>query len=185
MTNDRTTLAGVDGELEEPGYRQVGPVRIRRDASFGPIALVAVSLAGILAVLWGQLFADPGIAVTQFDAGPIDDHGIGKVVVFEELDLYVVGLEDGRIRAVDGRLDGTDCSVRYLPDDGRGRVRNPSGVRGVLEDACSGGVWSVAGDAISGSDEPLRTPQVAFRWDAAGVLHVWVEMITLTVSAGD
>jgi hypothetical protein len=185
MTTDRTTRAGVDGELEEQEYRQVGPVRIRRDASFGPIALVAVSLAGILAVLWGQLFADPGIAVTQFDAGPIDDHGIGEVVMFEELDLYIVGLEDGRIRAVDGRLDDTDCSVEYLSDDERGRVRNPSGVAGVLEDACSNGVWSVAGDAISGSDEPLRTPQVAFRRDSTGVLHVWVEIINLTVSAGD
>jgi hypothetical protein len=185
MTSDEIALAGIDGESEEPGYRQLGPVRIRRDASFGPIALVLVSLAGILAVLWGQLFADPGINVTLFDAGLVDDHGIGKVVAFEELDLYVVGLEDGRIRAVDGRLDGTTCRVRYLPDDGRGRVLNPNGTTGVLEDGCTGGVWAMTGDVISGSDEPLRTPQITFKQGDEAALHVWVEIITLDVSTGE
>ena len=185
MTSDGTSLQGVDSEPEEPGYRQIGPVRIRRDASIGPIVLVAVSLAGILAVLWGQLFAAPGIVVTQFDAGPLDDHGIGQVVAFPELDLYVIGLEDGRIRAVDGRLDGTECRVTYLPDDARGRTRNPDGVTGTLEDTCSGGVWAMTGDVISGADEPLRTPLVTFHRDDAGLLHVWVELITLDVSTGE
>lgn len=185
MTSDESSVEGVDSESEGPGYRQIGPVRLRRDASIGPMVLVVVSLAGVLAVLWGQLFAAPGIVVTQFDAGPLDDHGIGKVVVFPELDLYVIGLEDGRIRAVDGRLDGSECRVAYLPDDARGRVRNPNGVAGALEDACSGGVWAMTGDAISGADEPLRTPFVTFRRDDAGLLHVWVELITLDVSAGE
>ncbi len=185
MTSERPGLEGVDSEPEEPGYRQIGPVRIRRDASIGPIVLVAVSLAGILAVLWGQLFAAPGIIVTQFDAGRLDAHGIGQVVVFPEVDLYVIGLEDGRIRAVDGRLDGTECSVTYLPDDARGQTRNPNGVTGALEDACTGGVWAMTGDAISGADEPLRTPLVTFHRDDTGMLHVWVELITLDVSTGE
>jgi hypothetical protein len=182
MTGDRATLERVDSEQEEPEYRQIGPVWIRRDTSIGPIVLLAVSLAGILAVLWGQLFAAPGIIVTQFDAGTLDAHGIGQVVAFPELDLYVIGMEDGRIRAIDGRLDGTECSVTYLPDDARGRSRNPNGVTGALEDACTGGVWAMTGDAISGADEPLRTPLVTFHRNDAGMLHVWVELITLDVS---
>ena len=39
--------------------------------------------------------------------------------------------------------------------------------------------------AISGSDQPLRTPHVTFKRDDAGVLHVWVELITIDVSAAD
>lgn len=185
MTSEYTTLEDVDEDPGGPGYRQVGPVRIRRDASYGPIVLVLVSLIGIFAVLWGQLFADPGIEVTLFDAGRVTDHDIGQVVVFEELDLYVIGLEDGRIRAVDGRLDGVACRVTYLPDDPRGRSRNPTGVNGVLEDSCSGGVWAMTGDVVSGSDEPLRTPQITFKRDAAGDLHVWVELITLDVTTDE
>jgi hypothetical protein len=185
MTSDRTSIEDVESEPEETRYQQIGPVRIRRDASVGPIMLVAVSLAGILAVLWGQLFADPGIIVTQFDAGRLDAHGIGQVVAFPELDLYVIGMADGRIRAVDGRLEGTECSVTYLPDDARGRSRNPNGVMGALEDVCTGGVWAMTGDAISGAEEPLRTPLVTFHRDDVGLLHVWVELITLDVSTGE
>lgn len=185
MASDQVTIEGVDGDSEEPGYRRVGPVRIRRDASFGPIALVLVSLAGIFAVFWGQFFTDPGIDVTLFDAGRVDDHAIGVVMAFEESDLYVVGLEDGRIRAVDGRLEGTGCVVRYLPDDSRGRLRNPNGTAGVLEDACTGAVWAMTGDVISGADEPLRTPQITFKRDDEGALRVWVEIITVDVTSGE
>jgi len=140
---------------------------------------------GIFAVLWGQLFATPGIDVTLFDAGRVDDHGIGLVVVFAELDLYVLGLEDGRIRAVDGRLNGTECRVSYLPDDERGQELNPTGMTGVLGDACTGAVWAMTGDVISGTDEPLRTPQITFKRDSEGELRVWVEVITLDVTTGD
>jgi hypothetical protein len=185
MTGDLATLEAVDGESEEPAYRQVGPVRIRRDASFGPIALILVSLIGIFAVFWGELFADPGIEVTLFDAGAVDDHAIGVVVVFEQLDLYVIGLEDGRVRAVDGRLDNSSCTVSYLPDDPRGRSRNPTGASGVLEDPCGDGVWALTGDAISGTNEPLRTPQVTFLRADDGLLHVWVEIIAPAVTTGE
>ena len=185
MTRDRAGSPAADEQSDEPGYRQVGPVRIRRDASYGPIALVLISVIGVFAVLWGQLFADPGIEVTLFDAGRVDDHAIGKVVVFEDLALYVIGLEDGRIRAVDGRLDGTDCRVTYLPDDLRGRVKNPERIPGVLEDPCSEAVWAMTGDAISGTNRPLRTPQITFKRDDAGDLHVWVEIITLEVTTGE
>lgn len=185
MTDDQATPEAADGESDEPGYRQVGPVRIRRDASYGPIALILVSLAGIFAVFWGQFFADPGIDVTLFDAGTVDDHAVGVVVVFEELDLYVIGLEDGRIRAVDGRLENSACTVNYLPDDPRGRSHNPTGTTGVLEDSCGGAVWALTGDAISGTNEPLRTPQITFRRDEDDALHVWVEIITLDVTTGE
>ena len=175
MTGDQT-VGTPEGDPEEPGYRRIGPVQIRRDASYGPIALILVSFAG------GQFFADPGIEVTLFDAGAVDDHAVGVVVVFQELDLYVMGLEDGRIRAVDGRLENSDCTVDYLPDDPRGRSRNPNGTTGVLTDSCGGGVWAMTGDAISGTNEPLRTPQITFRRADDGLLHVWVEVITLDVT---
>lgn len=148
-------------------------------AAAGPLALLVVSAIGILAVFWGRFVADPGIEVTLFDAGPIETFAIGEVVAFPERDLYVIGLEDGRIRAIDGRVEFSGCSVDYLPDDPRGRERNPTGSAGVLVDPCSGAVWSVAGDAIARVDEPLRTPRVSFPRDASGIVHVSVEVITV------
>jgi len=178
MTGDGAAIGDDAPPAGEIGYRQIGPFRIRRDASIGPIALIVVSVLGIGAVFWGQFMAEPGIVVIQFDAGAVDDYAIGKVVAFEERDLYLVGMEDGRIRAVDGRVNGSDCAVTYIPDDPRGRLRNPNGVFGVLEDPCSGDVWAMTGDAISGADQPLRTPQLTFARDDAGVMHVWVEIIS-------
>jgi hypothetical protein len=141
--------------------------------------LFVVSALGILAVFWGRFVADPAIQIELFDAGPVEALLETNVIAFPERDLYLVGLEDGRVRAVDGRVEFSGCQVDYLPDDPRGRGRNPHQQSGVLEDPCSGAVWSVAGDAIAKVDEPLRTPQISFVTNAAGVQHVFVEVITV------
>ncbi len=171
---------GVAGLSDQAGGRDGAPPR--RALPIGPLALLIVSVLGVAAVLWGALVADPGISVSQVDAGPIDRFAIGEVVVLADLDFYLVGLEDGRLRAVDGRIEDSECRVRYLPDDRRGRALNPTGIAGVLIDPCSEAVWSVGGDAIAGAGHPLRTPQVSFRHDEQGVLHVWVERISLAAT---
>ena len=143
----------------------------------GPLALLLVTLAGIGAVLWGFL-NPPDIRVVQFDAGPVSQWRAQRIVGFPEQRIYVVALDDGRLRALDTRIEATRCIAQWRPDDVRGTAKNPAGLPGVFEDACGGGVWSMLGDAISGSDKPLRTPLVDARPDTQGrELRVWVELV--------
>jgi len=147
--------------------------------SLGPIALIAFSALTVLVFLWGELVADPRIDVSQFDAGPIEKFDIGKIITLDELGFYLIGMEDGRIRAVDGRNEKSGCEVIYDRDDTRGISKNPLSITGVFLDRCSDSVWALTGDAISGANYPLRTPQVTYKRDAEGILHVWVEVITV------
>ena len=159
-----------------------------RGRPIGPLALAAFSLLAVFAVLWGFLVADPPIEFFVFDAGPVEQFAIGAVVVFDELDLYVVGLADGRLRAVDGRLRDSDCRVRWLPDDTRASGLNPNRAAGAFEDPCSGGVWAITGDAFSGTDAPLRAFGVTYALADDGVQHLYVELIGRprpTAVAGD
>ncbi len=139
--------------------------------------LLIVSAVGVATVLWGIFFANPDITVVHYDAGPIEDFEIRQVNAFPEIDLYIYGLDNGIVRALDGRVESSGCSVRWLPGDRRGLARNPGSLPGAFEDPCSGAVWSVEGNAISGTSEPLRTPQVTFVPNADGKLHVRVELI--------
>src|SRR5690606_1925119 len=107
----------------------------------GPVVLLSLSAFFIGVVIWGQL--NPmDIRVVQFDAGRADSFTINEVTAFPEADLYVVGMEDGRLRAIDGRVQASGCSVNWLPDDPRGRAHNPRGRPGVFEDPCTGALWS-------------------------------------------
>ena len=167
----------MNADASESQPRRLGPVTLPRN--IGPLMLFLVSAIGILAVFWGRFVADPGIEIELFDAGPTEALLERAVVAIPEQDLYLVGLEDGRVRAVDGRVEFSGCAVDYRSDDPRGRAYNPHGVPGVLEDPCSGAVWSVAGDAIARVDEPLRTPNVTYRTGEDGLQHVIVEVITV------
>ncbi len=145
-----------------------------------PIALIVVAIVSIGAVFWGSLVANPEIHVINFDAGPVTDLAIGEVKAFEELDFYLVGLPDGRVRAVDGRVKGNECHVEWLPDDPRGSAANPLGNPGIYVDPCSDGTWAMTGDALTaGPDglEPLRTFVVEFHTLEDGQQHVFVEVI--------
>ncbi len=152
--------------------------RLRVPNGTGPAALLAVSLIAVGAVLWGGFISSPNIVVVQFDAGPVSDYAIGEVRAFPQVDLYLVGLEDGRIRAVDGRINGEDRAARYDPDDTRGRSRNPRRVSGAFIDDATGAVWALTGDAVRVAGSPLRTPNVTFRTlPEDGRQHVFVELI--------
>jgi hypothetical protein len=144
-----------------------------------PAALLLVSVLGIGAVFWGYFVASPGIRVFEFDAGPVEGLEIGGVRPFEELGFYVVGLADGRVRAVDGKVRSSGCLVRYQPDDERGRGGNPRGVRGTFEDPCSGAFWAITGDQIqaAGAVEPLRTFEIAYATRPGGTQHIFVEVL--------
>lgn len=146
-----------------------------RRIAWGPLALLVVSALAIATVIWGNL-RGPGIEVRYFDAGPLSDYAIGRVVSIASEEIYVVGLADGRLRALDGRVESSGCSVRYLPDDERGRARNPRGVTGLFEDPCTGALWAVTGDALPGGLEPLRTRFVLIATGEDGVQHVTVEV---------
>lgn len=143
----------------------------------GPAVFLAMTLAGIATVLYG-FFYGPTIVVVQFDAGDVSQFAIHRVVPFPQHDLYLVGLDGGRLRAIDGRVEASGCRVRWLPDDPRGTVRNPLGLPGVFEDPCSGALWSFEGNAISGADQPLRTPHVSPALSPDGrTEHIMVELI--------
>ncbi len=144
-----------------------------------PAALLLVSVLSVGAVFWGYFIASPGIRVFEYDAGPVAGLEIGSVRPFEELDFYLVGLADGRVRALDGRVRSTQCLVRWQPDDERGRTANPRGVAGTFEDPCTGAFWSISGDQIqsAGTVEPMRTFEIAYATQPGGTQHIFVEVI--------
>ncbi len=149
----------------------------RTPSWLGPTVLLALAGFFIGVVIWGGL--NPAdIRVVYFDAGRADSFTIGQVTAFPDQDVYVVGLEDGRLRAIDARVADTDCVAEWLPDDDRGRAYNPRGAPGVFQDPCSGATWSMLANAIQGADEPLRTPHIDYRPGPDGrATHAYVERI--------
>ena len=140
------------------------------------VGLALVSGLGIGAALWGAFFADPNPRVHYLDAGTLDRFAINEVDAYPQDHVYLVGLEDGRLRALDGIVASTGCAVEWQPTDEMGRAHNPGGVPGVFTDPCGGGVWEFTGDAIVGV-EPLRTFQVDYTRDDSGAQHVRVEVL--------
>ncbi|MCK9486145.1 MAG: hypothetical protein M0R73_05495 [Dehalococcoidia bacterium] len=148
----------------------------RLPSRLGPVALLLSSMFFIGVVIWG--WANPAeIAVEYYDAGRANSFTIGQVTAFPERDLYVVGMQDGRLRAIDGRVEASGCTVDWRPADDRGRLYNPGGAPGVFEDPCSGALWSMVANAIEGSDEPLRTPHIDYRTGADGTTHAFIEHV--------
>lgn len=143
----------------------------------GPVVLLLVSAFFIGVVFWGY-FNPAEIRVVYFDAGRADTFEMGHLRAFPDQDLYVVGLEDGRLRAIDTRVAASGCSVVWLADDARGVQHNPGGARGVFEDPCSGATWSIEANAIAGATEPLRTPYIDYRPSSDGTgVHAFVERV--------
>lgn len=143
----------------------------------GPAAFLVVTALAIGTSVYGYFYG-PKLEVVQFDAGNVNQFAIHRVVAYPEHDLYLVGLDNGGIRAIDGRVETSDCRVRWLPDDTRGASRNPAGLPGVFEDRCTGALWSFEGNAISGSEQPLRTPHVSPGISPDGrTQHVLVELV--------
>jgi hypothetical protein len=140
------------------------------------LVIVAMSVFGLVGVAWG-VFHPKQVALQYLDAGPESRFAIGKVVAFPEQNVYVIGLENGQLRAIDGVVQYSECIVEYRPDDPRGAERNPRGGPGVYVDPCSGAVWAATGDALSGADRPLRTFTVTGQTAADGARRVEVEVI--------
>ena len=147
--------------------------------STGAVAIGLITLAAIGAIFWGTLVDPPELQVFSFDAGPASEFEAGKVEALEQFDLYLVGLANGRIRALDGIVEESGCAVEFRPDDPRGSGRNPLGMAGAFVDPCSGAVWAITGDALSAPWplEPLRTPRVTFPEFEDGERHVLIEVI--------
>lgn len=166
--------AGPPGGLARLG------ARIRGWDARGRLTLLGITLVaifGIGGVVWGNLFADPHFDVQQYDAGPVSQFAIGRVIPYPDVNIYLVGIEDGRIRAVDGIVKGSRCALRWDPADERTRAANAAGASGSFTDPCSGDMWTNVGNAFLGADSPLRTFQVSYRTNDEGVQHVWVEVI--------
>lgn len=143
----------------------------------GPTVLLLMSMFFLGTVIWGY-FNRPEIRVAQIDVGALDEFAVGRLVARPEDNLYLVGMSDGRIRALDMRNQQTGCIVQWIAEDDRGRAYNPDGQPGVFQDPCSGAIWSMVGNAISGSNVPLKTPVAAVRPAVeGGELRVFVEMI--------
>ena len=152
----------------------------RAPATLGPGVLLLVTIAGVFGVLWGVV-NPPRIEIVNFDAGDLNQFAIHRVVAYADKDLYLVGMEDGSIRAIDGRVQADGCRVAWLPEDPRGAARNPQGLPGVFEDPCTHAVWSFEGNAVSGTDKPLRTQHVEGGMSQDGrTAHIFVELINPT-----
>jgi|GEM_PF-1260232 len=140
------------------------------------LGVAATFVFGIGGVVWGTLFPEV-IPSKLFDAGVESNFAIGKVVAFPEPNVFVIGMENGQLRAIDGVVKSNGCTVEYRPDDPRGAARNPRQVPGVYVDPCSGAVWAADGDGLVGTDTPLRTFSVMGSTAADGSKHVQVEVI--------
>ncbi|HJM89268.1 MAG TPA: hypothetical protein QF624_06535 [Dehalococcoidia bacterium] len=143
----------------------------------GPTVLIAISLLGIGAIIWGGTIDTPQFQVSTFDAGPVTDFAIGEVVPFEEPGIYVYGLRSGQIRVIDGVVRTTGCRVEWLPDDRRTTADNPGQRAGAFVDPCSDARWAIDGDAVDGTSEPLRTFVYTARAADDGIVHIYVELI--------
>lgn len=141
------------------------------------LGLALVLIFGVGGVIWGAVVAAPDIRVQELDAGPVSGFAIGEVAPYPDVNVYLVGLADGRLRALDGIVKGTGCAVEWRPGDERTRPANLGGTTGAYVDPCSGAVWTKLGDAFSGIDEPLRTFDISYITNSDGVQHVWVEVI--------
>jgi hypothetical protein len=161
--------AGDEGRSAPPWYRLTGQ-------RLTILVIVAMSLFGIVGVAWGT-FHPKQVAVEYLDAGPESRFAIGKIVAFPEQNVYVIGLENGQLRAIDGVVRYSECIVEYRPQDVRGAERNPRGEPGVYVDPCSGSVWAATGDVLSGADRPLRTFTVTGQTAPDGSKRVEVEVI--------
>lgn len=132
-----------------------------RGRPFGMIALLVIVAVGVAAILWGRFVINPQPEVFLFDAGPAERYEVGDPVYFPEVRLFVIALDDDgerkQVRALDAIARGTGCTIDLRPDDPRGTAYNPGGRSGVYIDPCSGGVWGLGGDAISGTTSPMRT----------------------------
>jgi hypothetical protein len=144
-----------------------------------PGALLAVTVLGIAAIFWGKFVAPPSIIVTRLDAGPVAGFTIGDVRAYPDVEVFVVGLTDGRIRAIDARVRSSGCLAEWMPADERGSAANPLERTGAFVDPCSGAAWALTGDQVfaSGDPEPLRTFHVTYDTLPDGVQHVFVEVI--------
>lgn len=160
-------------------FARIG-ARFRRWDAHGRLTLLGITLVavfGIGAAVWGGVVADPHFTVQALDAGPVTSFAIGRVAPYPDVNVYLVGIEDGRIRALDGIVKDTGCAVRWDPADERTRSANAGRFPGSYTDPCSGNVWTNTGNAFSGAKSPLRTFQVSYETNDQGVQHVWVEVI--------
>lgn len=139
--------------------------------------LALVAIVGIGGAVWGGVIADPEVHVQHLDAGPVRGFAIGEVVPYPDQNVYLLGIEDGRIRAIDGIVKDTGCAVRWDPADARTIAENTGHASGAYTDPCSGHVWTNAGNAFAGAKAPLRTFQIEYHTNDDGVQHVWVEVI--------
>ncbi|MDA0270137.1 MAG: hypothetical protein O2798_09630 [Chloroflexi bacterium] len=143
------------------------PRRLTAREAIGPTALLLISMIGLGAVVWGYL-NQPDIRIAIVDVGALDEFAIGRFIERPEDNLYLYGMPDGRIRALDMRIQGTGCIAEWIRDEEAGRAHNPGAEPGVFRDPCDGATWSMIGNAISGSNVPLRTPVVMVQGDIQG-----------------
>jgi hypothetical protein len=180
MTGDMLARNWRKGSARATGvlsriYQTLGRWDSRGRITIAALAIVTAIL--LFGVLWGGFVADPDINVQKLDYGPVSQFAIGKVVPEPDTNVYLVGIQDGRIRAIDGIVETTGCAVEWHPDDQRTVVSDGNGVAGAYVDPCSGGVWNIYGDAVSGAKDPLRTFDVDYQTGDDGVQHLWVEVI--------
>jgi hypothetical protein len=134
---------------------------VRRGWPIGLVVLVVVVLLGISGVIYGGLNR-PHFDVFLFDAGAIEDYGVGELRYFPQARIYVIALDEDpgakNLRALDALSPhGTRCVIESDPKDVRGAERNPRREPGVFKDPCSQAVWYLTGDALTRTSQPLET----------------------------
>jgi hypothetical protein len=157
--------------------RLAAPNRSALVARISALAIGIVFLATLLAWARGVVAGGPAVPVRWVDLGPEAAFAIGRVVALPGEHVYVIGLENGQLRAIDGIVEGSRCAVRWLPEDARGAAKNPRATPGVYEDTCSSAVWAATGDALTPDTPPLRTFEVRGATAEDGTRRAEVEIL--------
>ena len=146
--------------MSEPAGRGAPSSAKAQHRPTGLLVVLAITLLGIGAIVFGRVCADPDVRVFYFQADPIEDFEVGAPRSYPQINVWVIALADDgvskQLRALDGRAPTTDCTIQLQPEDERGAEGNPTRRPGVFIDPCSRDGWYLSGDALPGTSTPLR-----------------------------
>tara|TARA_Y100001970_G_scaffold159791_1_gene195544 strand:- start:30457 stop:30915 length:459 start_codon:yes stop_codon:yes gene_type:complete len=117
--------------------------------------ILLISAIGLYAVIHGYT-NPPKISIEQFDAGNIENFSIGDVIYYENKEFYLVGMNNGKLRALKQSIKGS-CSLNFFAKrNNNDNKMKPLSIQNVFFDNCSN-LWHVNGDSFFQNQVPLKT----------------------------
>ena len=117
--------------------------------------ILLISAVGLYAVIHGYM-NPPKISIEQFDAGSISNFDIGDVVYFQDQEFYLVGMRNGKLRALKQSIKDS-CTLNYfgLRHNNDNKIK-PFSIQNIFFDNCDN-LWRVNGDSFFQNQVPLKT----------------------------